>query len=317
MQYKFSILIPAYKTKYLDEAIRSVINQTTDTWELIIVDDCSPEDVYAIVNKYGDKRIRYYRNEKNFGAINVIDNWNKCLDYSTGDYVICMGDDDCLLPCCLEEYLKLIEKYPTLNVYHGWTEIIDESSTFSYLTFPRPEYESVYSMIWGRWNGREQFIGDFAFLAKDLKSRGGFYNLPLAWASDDITAYRAASIHGIANTQALVFQYRKSNLTISSALYSEIKLESLKMEKKWMTSLLSIVPHNEIDLKYYRMIQNIFSERYKESYYSIILKDLEKESFFKYFYWYKQRSLYGVSVKTMIKLFLKLMITKANSIISF
>lgn len=317
MQYKFSILIPAYKTKYLDEAIRSVINQTTDTWELIIVDDCSPEDVYAIVNKYGDKRIRYYRNEKNFGAINVIDNWNKCLDYSTGDYVICMGDDDCLLPCCLEEYLKLIEKYPTLNVYHGWTEIIDESSAFSYLTFPRPEYESVYSMIWGRWNGREQFIGDFAFLAKDLKSRGGFYNLPLAWASDDITAYRAASIHGIANTQTLVFQYRKSNLTISSALYSEIKLESLKMEKKWMTSLLSIVPHNEIDLKYYRMIQNIFSERYKESYYSIILKDLEKESFFKYFYWYKQRSLYGVSVKTMIKLFLKLMITKANSIISF
>lgn len=38
-----------------------------------------------------------------------------------------MGDDDKLLPTCLEEYNKLIERHPNLGVYHAWTQIIDEN----------------------------------------------------------------------------------------------------------------------------------------------------------------------------------------------
>ena len=113
----FSIIIPAFKKTFLDEAIQSVCTQTYQDWELIIVDDCSPENLYAIVEPYlKDQRIRYYRNEKNCGAVDVVDNWNICFSYCKGDYVICMGDDDRLLPCCLAEYKTLIEKYPGLNV---------------------------------------------------------------------------------------------------------------------------------------------------------------------------------------------------------
>lgn len=95
---KFSITIPTYKSRYLKEAIESVVSQTYTDWELIIVDDCSPEDLPSIVQPFlTDSRIRFYRNEKNCGAVNVVDNWNICLGYCTGDYVICMGDDDRLL----------------------------------------------------------------------------------------------------------------------------------------------------------------------------------------------------------------------------
>ena len=98
----FSITIPAYKTRFLDEAIHSVIAQTYQDWQLVIVDDCSPEDLKSIVEPYlADSRVEYYRNEKNCGAVDVVDNWNICLSHCTGDYVICMGDDDRLLPCCL------------------------------------------------------------------------------------------------------------------------------------------------------------------------------------------------------------------------
>ena len=106
---KISVVIPAYKSLFLDKAICSVVYQTYPNWELVIVDDCSPEDIHNIVKPYlSDSRIRYYRNKSNCGAINLVDNWNICLSYCTGDYVICMGDDDILFPYCLEEYTKCI-----------------------------------------------------------------------------------------------------------------------------------------------------------------------------------------------------------------
>ena len=54
-----SVAIPAYKSEYLSEAIVSVLNQTYSNLELIIVNDKSPEDIYNIVSKFSDKRIRY------------------------------------------------------------------------------------------------------------------------------------------------------------------------------------------------------------------------------------------------------------------
>ena len=94
----FTIAIPAFKSSYLGECIESVLNQSYKDFELLIIDDCSPEDLKSIVLKYEDARIRYYRNEKGFGAVNVVGNWNKCLEYAKGDFIICMGDDDKLKP---------------------------------------------------------------------------------------------------------------------------------------------------------------------------------------------------------------------------
>ena len=101
----------------------------------------------SVVDQFHDSRIKYYRNEKNCGAINVVDNWNICLSYAIGDYVICMGDDDKLLPNCLEEYVKLIKKYPNIGLLHGWTEIIDEKSNPIRLTVHRCEFESAISLM--------------------------------------------------------------------------------------------------------------------------------------------------------------------------
>lgn len=225
---KFSIAIPAYKASYLKECIDSILCQTYKDFELIIVNDASPENLDSIVTSYDDSRIRYYVNEKNCGAIDVVDNWNKCLSYAKGDYIICMGDDDRLLPNCLEEYDNLIKKIPNLGVYHAWTEIIDEYSNVVQMQEARPLYEGVYSMMWGRWKGRLQYIGDFLFDRRLLVSNGGFYKLPLAWASDDITAYTAAKKNGIANMQVPGFQYRVNSQTISSTGNVTLKLQAIR-----------------------------------------------------------------------------------------
>lgn len=215
---KFSITIPAYKQKYLYEAIESCLAQTYKDFELIIVDDASPEDLKSVVDRFQDSRIRYYRNEKNCGALNVVDNWNISLGYAHGDYVVCMGDDDRLLPNCLEEYSKLIDKYPNLDIYHGMTEIIDENGNVTNMQEARPEREGMYSMISGRLrNSRLQYIGDWLFKRTALEQLNGYVNMPMAWGSDDLTAYTMAKNKGVANTQIPVFQYRISCLTISNS----------------------------------------------------------------------------------------------------
>lgn len=214
---KFSVTIPAYKSQYLREAIESVICQTYTDWELIIVDDCSPENLEAIVKPFlADCRVQYYCNEKNCGAVDVVDNWNICLSHSTGDYVICMGDDDRLLPCCLEEYQTLITRHPNLYVYHARTRIIDEEGNPVETQKACPSYETCQEMLYGQWkNNRKQFIGDFLFSRRWLNDNKGYIKFPLAYCSDWATANLAARDKGIANSETIMFEYRSHSNTIS------------------------------------------------------------------------------------------------------
>lgn len=269
---RFSITIPAYKSQYLKEAIESVIQQSYSDWELIIVDDCSPENLLVLVQPYlSDTRIRYYRNEQNYGAINVVDNWNRCLSYCMADYVICMGDDDRLLPNCLEEYKAIIKKYPNLNVYHTRTEIIDNNGNLISLQEPRPEWESALSLTWSRWAYRnKQYIGDFCYSVSFLNASGGYYKLPLAWGTDDITATLAAKEKGIANTQAYGFQYRENSLTItSSSANARIKIEAVLLQYSWYHNFLkelSVAELSSSDSKYLKTIEKPQKEYYFKSF---------------------------------------------------
>lgn len=299
---KFSITIPAYKAAYLKECIESILAQTYTDFELIIVNDASPEDLTSIVHSFDDSRIRYYINEKNCGAINVVDNWNKCLNYAIGDYIICMGDDDKLLPTCLEEYKKLIEHHPNLGVYHAWTQIINEESSLISMQETRPEYESVYSMLWGRWSGRIQFIGDFLFDRKRLLQNGGFYKLPLAWASDDITVYIAAQDTGIANMQVPGFQYRVNSLTISKNGNAKIKLMAINQEGEWYKQFLKNKSQtlNDIDNTFRKMLSERLVNIINKKKVVTISKDLYIHGLYKIYFYYIKRKSYKLTIPLLV-----------------
>lgn len=300
---RFSVVIPAYKGKYLYNAIQSVLLQTYQDYELVIVDDCSPEDLKSIVDKFQDSRIRYYRNNKNCGAIDVVDNWNLCLSYCTGEYVICMGDDDCLTPSCLEEYKCLINKYPGLNIYHTRTVIIDEKGEIKSIQQPRPDYESGLSLMINRWNGRnKQYIGDFCYNVQSLREDGGFYKLPLAWASDDISAVRAAMPLGIANTQSIGFQYRDSCITITNSSNHDIKLKAVFLEKKWYSQLYTIIDVNllsDIDRIYYSMMKSEINRHFYSQRRTCLVNEFQYHPL-KLFVYISKRSLLEVSLKLLI-----------------
>ena len=224
---------------------------------MIIVDDASPDDLKAIVDQFHDPRIRYYRNKTGFGGLNVVGNWNKCLEYCQGEYIVCMGDDDKLLPDCLTNYISLIERHPNLDVFHIRTQIINELDKVIDLQGPRPEWESIHSMIWNLWKGRDQFIGDFLFRTTALRQLGGFYFLPFAWSSDKITTFLLAATKGIANSNAFGFQYRRHSQTITKNNDNlRERYKALLQEQAWYHEFYNNLkePTSDPDRTYYNLI---------------------------------------------------------------
>lgn len=95
-----SIIMPSYNTaQYIAETIQSVINQTYQNWELIIVDDCSTDNTDIVIGEIKDPRIRYIKNEKNSGAAV---SRNRALREANGRWVAFLDSDDLWKPEKLE-----------------------------------------------------------------------------------------------------------------------------------------------------------------------------------------------------------------------
>lgn len=109
---KYSFVLPAYKAAFLRESIDSILNQTYKDFELIIVNDAPPEDLTSIVNCYQDERIQYYVNEKNVGGTDLVAQWNHCITYAIGEYLILASDDDVYHPDYLGKMEVLLYKVP-------------------------------------------------------------------------------------------------------------------------------------------------------------------------------------------------------------
>lgn len=314
---KFSIIVPVYKNQYLTECIDSILAQTYKNFELILVNDGSPYDIDSIVNQYHDSRIEYHKREKGYGAVRLVDNWNDCLKYVKGQYVINMGDDDKLLPNCLGDYCELISRHPGLGIYHSRTFVINEKSEIIDIQTAAPEWESVWSLIWHVWKDRDTYIGDFLFDVNLLRKNGGFYNIPLAWHSDRISSFIAASKNGIANTYNPGFMFRKSRMHISHANVDNdmIKIETWKQSKAWYQKFFEREADTPLDNTYKRFLQQGLN-----SFIVGMVKGTIKEEVENYphriFFWLTHRKKYGLNLNNIADIvFEKIVLPKIMTVV--
>ena len=298
----FTIVIPAYKSQFLEECIASILSQTISDFELIIVNDCSPQPVEEIVKKFTDPRIKYSRNESNIGAEHLVTNWNNALILANGKFFMMMGDDDRLEPNYLEEFSKLIDKYEDLDVYHCRSKIIDENSTPFKLTPSWPEYETVYDSIWHRISGfRLQFISDFVYRTEALKQNGGFYDVPLAWASDDITAYIASSKKGIAHINLPIFNYRQTRFTITSSGNSGLKMKAILIEKNWYENFLKTTPDSVNDKIIRGNIIKLLGAYFQSKKLRTMADSMDSQFFSNLLRWNRSKKLYDITTTDIAK----------------
>jgi glycosyltransferase involved in cell wall biosynthesis len=103
-----SVCIPTYNgAKYLREAVASVLCQSFDDIEILVVDDCSSDGTIYIAHELlgHDPRARIVQNNSNLG---LVGNWNRCVELAQGEYIKFLFQDDLLEPTCVERLVTAI-----------------------------------------------------------------------------------------------------------------------------------------------------------------------------------------------------------------
>ena len=101
-----SVIMPAYNSeKYIAESIKSVLNQTYQNWELIIVDDCSTDSTEEVVKSINDGRIKFFKNDVNSGADVTR---NRAISVANGRWLAFLDSDDLWKPKKLEKQLEFM-----------------------------------------------------------------------------------------------------------------------------------------------------------------------------------------------------------------
>lgn len=133
-----SVIMPAYNCeKFISASIESVISQTYENWELLIVDDCSIDNTHKIVNQYAskDSRIKLFRQNTNLGVSHAR---NRAIKESDGRYIAFLDSDDIWKKEKIELQIEFMKKnnYPfTFTAY----EIIKESGEKTNKIFEVPD----------------------------------------------------------------------------------------------------------------------------------------------------------------------------------
>lgn len=119
----FSVIVPAYRcAPLLQESVQSVLQQTDENFEVIIIDDCSGDDTWQCIEELAlrDQRIRPYRNEKNLGTARTR---NRGIGLAKGAYLAFLDGDDRWLPDKLARQRRCLEETGCDVCYTGYSFI--------------------------------------------------------------------------------------------------------------------------------------------------------------------------------------------------
>ena len=247
---KYSFIMPAYKGQFIRESIESILKQTHKDFELIIVDDASPDNLCEIVSEYKDSRIRFYRNEHNIGGADLVAQWNHCLEYARGEWVILATDDDVYEPEFLSTADYLLKQYPTVDMYHSRICHCDECLIPFKFEPALPDYASYEEYLYMMYHGVLGGIPQYMFRTRTLRSIGGFYSLPKAHGSDELIALIMAK-NGVVCSGKVLTKFRYSGLNVSEGNFSVERLLARFLSYEYTyTNLLPLLRKDDIYTKH-------------------------------------------------------------------
>ncbi len=257
---KVSFILPAYKRRFLKEAIDSIIAQTCRDFELVVVDDKSPEALYEVLREYpwepsyevlaeGGKKwsvdgipVRYYQNGKNIGGKDIVAAWNHAMEYATGEWCVLASDDDVYMPGFLAEMLGLAEKYPGCDLFHCRVAVVDCDDEMFKIWPQWPEFQSMIQFAYAKkvlsW---ASCAPDYMFRRKAIDSVGGFISFPQAILSDDATWLSLAK-NGVGCSSSILLHWRESGENISSRTNNyQQKISAIEAFRLWFADFATLL----------------------------------------------------------------------------
>jgi len=145
--------------KYISECIESILDQTFSDFEIVIIDDMSSDNTKNIIEKFDDKRIRYFRNEKWLG---ISKSRNRSVEHAAGEYIFFTDGDCTVSKNWIEEGLKYLKDPNCLGV-EGRICYVSE------------DYEPTFSdhVVENRYGGHFM-TGNMAYKKRVIETVGGF-----------------------------------------------------------------------------------------------------------------------------------------------
>lgn len=124
---RVSVVIPTYNNaRYIWQAIDSVLGQTFQSFELIVVDDGSNDDTADCVARYGDPRVRYLYNDRQLGIAGAR---NRGVAAAHGEYTAALDSDDIAEPTRLARQVAFLDSHPDHAAVGSWARWIDSEGT--------------------------------------------------------------------------------------------------------------------------------------------------------------------------------------------
>lgn len=139
MELLVSVIVPAYNAeKFVGETLDSILGQTYRNFEVIVIDDCSKDGTYAVLEEYAakDERVRIFKNEKNSG---VSETRNRGVALAQGELVAFLDSDDVWYEDKLRQQVELMRANPDCPLaYTGVAHMDCEGNRYGYV-LPVPE----------------------------------------------------------------------------------------------------------------------------------------------------------------------------------
>ncbi len=152
-----SVIIPSYNhEKFIGETIRSVLNQTYQDFELLIVDDASTDGTVEVIKQFTDPRIELFINERNLWGVYGT---NRLIQKAKGRYIAVLSSDDAFMPEKLERQVKFLDEHPEVGAVFSHAVIIDEDGN------DIDNQENPYSYVSTHTNKtRQEWLRHFFYL---------------------------------------------------------------------------------------------------------------------------------------------------------
>ena len=219
MSVKVSIVVPNYNhARFLDERMTSLLSQTFEDFELIVVDDGSTDDSRAIIEKYcSDPRVRTLWFEANSGT--VFRRWNDGASLATGDYLMFANADDACAPTLLETLVRVLDAQPNVGVACTQSWEIDAASRRVKIKQGKPRWAADF-MVSGVEEApyllTEPTIQNTsaALARRSLVEQCGGLDLSVGICADWMLCARMLSISHLAYVAEPLNYYRKHDRTV-------------------------------------------------------------------------------------------------------
>lgn len=222
-----SIVLPTFNgADYLDESIQSVLRQTYQNWELIIVDDCSTDNTPSIIEKYTklDPRIKPQRNAQNSKLPASL---NAGFANAVGDYFTWTSDDNLFEDDAIETMVDALENNPKADLaYCNVTRIDSDGNPAKAKQFSTaPLFLYVYNVIQACFMYRS-----------DLHRELGGYDTSLFLVEDYDFWIRAFRSHRFVHINEVHYKYRMHAKSLSSTREREIRKKTVALLERELSS---------------------------------------------------------------------------------